>query len=318
MKRIAFLLLVCLFYIGLSAKEIRLDAEGRGDYPTLQTAIESVRAFDPAGWTIIYLKKGVYKEKVTIPTYCTQVKIIGESRDSTIITFDDHAKVNNMGTFRTSTLRINGNDIILENFTIQNNAEPVAQAVALHVEGDRIILNKCNLLGNQDTYYSGRENSRQFFNQCYIEGTTDFLFGPGISWFEQCQIHCKSNSYITATSTPAYSPYGFIFRRCNITHAPNVNQVYLGRPWRAFGMTLFQECALPACIRKDGWHNWSDVKNEKTARYFEYRNSGTGADRSGRVNWSKELSKKEVSAFTPDKVLSGFDNWKTYREYLKQ
>lgn len=282
--------------------------DGTGDFRNIQEAINSIRDFRPKH-TIIYIKKGVYKEKLVIPTWKTGITMIGEEVNKTIINYDDHANVNKMGTFKTYSFLLSGNDITLENLTIENSAATLGQAVAMHIEGDRVVFRNCRFLGNQDTIYTGRENSRQYFENCYIEGTTDFIFGPSIVWFEQCEIHCKKNSYITAASTPQNQPYGYIFNHCNITLEKNVDTMYLGRPWRAYAMTLFMNCILPEGINPQGWHNWGKTENESTARYMEYNNTGKGANTSGRVSWGKILSDKEAERYTLSNVMKGYDNW---------
>lgn len=302
---ILFCLFVCTKAFALNY-DIVVANDGSGNFKTIQEAISSIRDFRPEGRTVIYIKNGVYKEKVVLPTYKTQITLLGENKDSTIITWDDHANINKMGTFKTYTFLVMGNDIVFENLTIENNAPQLGQAVALHVEGDRIRFVNCKFLGNQDTIYLGREGARSFFINCYIEGTTDFIFGPSTAWFEDCLIHCKRNSYITAASTPANIKYGFIFNKCTVTTAPNVTKMYLGRPWRAYAMTVFMECNLPETITPAGWENWGKPANEKTARYFEYKNTGPGANIEGRAKWSDQLSRKEAKALN---VRNVFNDW---------
>lgn len=289
--------------------DIVVDRNGRGDFRNIQDAINSIRAFDPKGTVTIYIMAGFYKEKLELPTHICNVRIIGEDRDRTIINYDDHANIDKMGTFRTYTFLIRGNDITLENLTIENSAEQLGQAVAIHIESDRTIIRNCRLLGNQDTVYAGRENCRQFFENCYIEGTTDFIFGPSTCWFENCEIHCKKRSYITAASTPAHIPFGYIFNRCTITIADGISEVFLGRPWRPYAMTLFLYCTLPDGIHPEGWDNWRNAENEKTARYMEFNNNGAGADISKRVKWAKVLTAEEARNYTVENVMKGFDNW---------
>jgi pectinesterase len=290
--------------------DIVVDRNGRGNFRTIGEAIESIRAFDPKGTVTVFIRNGVYKEKTVLPTHVCNVHFIGESRDKTIIIYDDHANIDKMGTFRTYTFLIRGNDIILENLTVENSAEQLGQAVALHLEGDRIIIRNCRILGNQDTIYAGRDNCRQYFENCHIEGTTDFIFGPSTCWFEKCQILCKRNSYITAASTPENIPYGFIFNQCDVSLTEDVTSVYLGRPWRPYAMTLFMNCRLPEDINPQGWDNWRNPENEKTARYMEYNNSGSGADAARRVQWAKILTDKEAAAYTLENVMKGCDGWK--------
>ena len=210
-----------------------------------------------------------------------------------------------MGTFRTYTVKVQGNYITFRNITIENNAAKLGQAVALHTEGDHLQFINCRFLGNQDTVYTGVVNTRILFLNCYIEGTTDFIFGPSTAWFEQCTIHSKADSYITAASTPADTPYGYIFNRCRLTAAEGITKVYLGRPWRPYAHTLFMNCHLGPHILPAGWHNWNNPDNERTARYGEYNNSGPGANTSTRVFWSRQLSKKEATAIIgkPNAVL---------------
>ena len=310
-KYIVLLSLVLVAGLGFSQQhyDIIVDRNGTGHFRNIQQAIDSVRAFNPAGMVTIFIKKGFYKEKLEIPTHVCNVRLIGEDRDQTIINYDDHANIRKMGTFKTYTFKICGNDIRLENLTVENTAAQLGQAVALHVEGDRAVFVNCRFLGNQDTVYTGRQNARQYFLNCYIEGTTDFIFGPSTVWFEGCSILCKRNSYITAASTPENIKYGYIFNNCKIQLADSVTTEYLGRPWRGYAMTLYMNCSLPKGIRPAGWDNWKNPENEKTARYMEYNNTGDGANASGRAAWSKQLSKKEAAEFTVENVLKGYDGW---------
>ena len=282
--------------------------DGTGEFRTVDEAIEVCRAFMDYH-KVIFVKRGTYKEKLIIPSWLENIEICGEDRDKTIITYDDHANIriperpNGMGTFRTYTLKIEGNGITLKNITIENNAARLGQAVALHTEGDRLKFINCRFLGNQDTVYTGGTNTRLYFKDCYIEGTTDFIFGPSTAWFEHCTIYCKANSYITAASTPKDVDYGYVFNDCNITAAPEVEKLYLGRPWRDYGYTLFMHCTLPRQIRPEGWHFWQKER-ELTARYMEFENTGEGAGTSQRVSWSRQLTKKEAAQVTLQNVLN--------------
>lgn len=284
--------------------------DGTAEFRNVDDAIEVCRAFMDYH-KVIYIKKGIYKEKLIIPSWLTNIELCGEDAENTIITYDDHANIQTaerpkgMGTFRTYTLKIEGSDITLKNITIENNSARLGQAVALHTEGDRLTFIGCRFLGHQDTVYTGVGGSRQLFRNCYIEGTTDFIFGPGTAWFENCEIRSKANSYITAASTPKDRPYGYVFNRCRLTADNGINKVYLGRPWRDYGYTLFMNCELGAHIRPEGWHHWQKER-EQTARYIEYNNNGAGADTKARVAWSKQLTKKEAQKITIESVLGLF------------
>jgi pectin methylesterase-like acyl-CoA thioesterase len=215
-----------------------------------------------------------------------------------------------MGTFRTYTVKGEGSDITFKNLTIENNAPQLGQAVALHTEGDRLRFVHCRFLGNQDTIYTGAERTRLYFSHCYIEGTTDFIFGPSTALFDDCELRSKRNSYITAASTPRGVPFGYVFRRCKLTAAPGVTQVYLGRPWRPYGAVAFLHCEMGSHIRPEGWQNWGNPANEQTARYAEYGNTGPGANTEGRVGWSKLLTPEEASGYTPEHLFRRCDDWR--------
>ena len=302
--------------------------DGTGQFRTIGEAIEVCRAFMDYH-KVIYVKRGTYKEKLIIPEWLTNIELCGEDRDNTVITYDDHANIPmdatlwptemsqqllamgnrpKLGTFRTFTLRVAGSNITVKNITIENNAARLGQAVALHTTGDRLQFLNCRFLGHQDTVYTCTANTRVYFKDCYIEGTTDFIFGAATAWFEHCDIYCKADSYITAASTTKEQPYGYVFNRCTVTAAPGVTQVYLGRPWRDYGYTLFMNCDLCKEIRPEGWHHWQKER-EQTARYMEYNNRGEGADTAQRVAWSRQLTPNEARLITLERVFSISTAW---------
>ena len=288
--------------------------DGTAEFRNIDDAIEVCRAFMEYH-KVIFVKKGTYKEKLIVPSWLTNIEICGEDRDNTIITYDDHANVfipgtdRKMGTFRTYTVRVDGNDITFRNITIENNAARLGQAVALHTQGDRLTFVNCRILGNQDTVYTGGINTRLYFKDCHIEGTTDFIFGPSTAWFENCTILSRTDSYITAASTPQNVEYGYVFNRCKIVAAEGVSKVYLGRPWRPYAHTLFMNCQLGKHILPVGWHNWSNTQNETTARYCEYNNHGEGAATKERAAWARQLTRKEAAKVTLENVFRQNGGW---------
>lgn len=288
--------------------------DGTAEFRNIDDAIEVCRAFMEYH-KVIFVKKGTYKEKLILPSWLTNIEICGEDRDNTIITYDDHANVfipgtdRKMGTFRTYTVRVDGNGITFRNITIENNAARLGQAVALHTQGDRLAFVNCRILGNQDTVYTGGINTRLYFKDCHIEGTTDFIFGPSTAWFENCTILSRTDSYITAASTPQDVEYGYVFNRCKIVAAEGVSKVYLGRPWRPYAHTLFMNCQLGKHILPVGWHNWSNTQNEKTTRYCEYDNHGEGAATKERAAWTRQLTKKEAAKVTLENVFRQNGGW---------
>ncbi|SHL62619.1 pectinesterase [Chitinophaga jiangningensis] len=287
-----------------------VSKDGSGDFKYIQDAIDAMRVY-PLMPIVLYIKNGVYNEKIELPAPNTDVRFIGESVDSTIITYNDYSGRGKLTTFTSYTVKISGNRFIAENITFVNAAGPVGQAVALYVDADKAVFKNCRFLGHQDTIFTGGEGARQLFVNCYIEGTTDYIFGPATAVFQNCTLHCKANSYITAASTTAGKAYGYVFTDCRITADPGITSVQLGRPWRAGAKTVFLRCEMPAAIAAVGWSNWSNPDNEKTVYYGEYKSSGPGANAAGRVTWSHQLSDKEAAQYTLSNIfrLAGTDSW---------
>jgi pectinesterase len=297
-------------------QQITVAKDGTGNYKTIQEAIDVIRAYSPEHITV-NIKNGAYHEKVAVPAWVTNVSFVGESKDSTIITYEDYSgkffssdTVKNkkkMSTFNSYTMYVHGNDICIENLTIKNTAGRVGQAVALHVDGDRFVIKNCNLLGYQDTLLTANDSSRQYYLNCYIEGTTDFIFGNATAVFKDCTIKSLSNSYITAASTMPHQQFGYVFLNCKLIAADGCKKEYLGRPWRAYAKVAFIGCEMGSHILPEGWHNWSKKENEATAYYAEYKNTGDGATTNKRVAWIHHLTKKEARKYTLKNI---FTNWK--------
>ena len=277
--------------------------DGSGDFKYIQDAIDAMRVY-PLRRITLYIKNGVYNEKIVLHSDNTDVSFIGESVDKTIISFNDYSGRGKLTTFTSYTAKISGNRFIAENITFMNSAGPVGQALALYVDADKAVFKNCRFVGNQDTIYAAGENARQYFVDCYIEGTTDFIFGPSTAVFQNYTIKAKTNSFITAANTPQGKKFGFVFLDCKIIVDTSVTKLFLGRPWRSYSRTAFIRCQLPKQIAPDGWNNWGNPENEKTTFYAEYKNTGEGADTKSRVAWSKQLSEKDVKEFTPENIFS--------------
>jgi pectinesterase len=322
---ITSLQLLLLFPISLTAQqnpeypsELTVAADGTGNYKTIGAALNAFRAYSPVPLKL-HIKNGTYHEKVVMPHWLTNITIDGESKEKTIITYDDYSGKplpngidsatgrDKFSTFNSYTLFIQGNDVIIRNLTIQNTSGRVGQAVALHVEGDRVQIENCKLLGNQDTLLTANDSSRQYYFQCYIEGTTDFIFGPATVIFESCTIKSLTNSFITAASTTQKQAYGYVFKNCKLIANEEATKVFLGRPWRPYARTVYMNTEMGNHIRAEGWDNWRNPENEKTAYYAEYQSKGPGANNSGRVKWSHQLTKSEAEQYTTENI---FGNWK--------
>ncbi len=292
-----------------SAYDMVVAPDGSGDYTSIQAAIDACKSF-PDKRICIFIKNGIYHEKVRVPSWNNKLSLIGESVEKTIITWDDHFKKINRGrnsTFLTYTLLVEGDDFYAENLTVENTAGPVGQAVALHVEGDRCTFKHCRLLGYQDTLYAAGQHSRQYYDSCYIEGTTDFIFGAATVVFNRCTIHSKSNSFITAASTPEGRPFGYVFLYCRLTAEQGVDKVFLGRPWRDFAGVAFLHCEMGNHIVPQGWDNWSSPQREKTVYYAEYGNTGPGSNTIKRVPWSHQLSGREAKKYNLQFIFRSCD-----------
>lgn len=316
----ASLLRTCLALLGTlavvcshaQALEVTVCPEGSGDYTTLQAAIAAVPTGRPESKVTIRVRPGTYRELIYIQREKRHLNIIGESADTVRITYDLHAHMtgldgNSIGTFRTPTMVVDADDISFRNLTIENSAGPVGQALALRVDGDRVEFRDCRFLGWQDTIFLNR--GRQYFENCYIAGSTDFIFGGATAYFLNCHLHSLRSSYITAASTPLEQPFGFVFDRCRITVAADDIQLYLGRPWRDYSAVVFMRTEMPAAIRSAGWHNWSKPEREKTVRYYEFGNTGPGAATEGRVEWAVQGQIEEANHIHPRSVLVGHDGW---------
>lgn len=307
--------LFCLFLITRSfgqSKQIVVAQDGSGNYKTVQEALKNV-PLNNKSRTLIYIKNGIYKEKLHLDTGRNFVELTGESQFNTILTYDDHpgkisATGDSINTRSSYSFLINGNDFIANNITFSNDAGfNAGQAVAVETQGDKAIFINCRFIGNQDVLFLNSEKSRQYYKNCYIEGTTDFIFGSATAWFEKCSIYSKKNSHITAASTPKDNAYGFVFNNCRLTGDSSLHMVSLGRPWRPYAWVAYLHCYIGKQIKPEGWSNWNKTDNYKTTRFSEYQNYGPGASTSSRVNWSKQLTSAEASEITIKNVLSGWD-----------
>jgi pectinesterase len=288
--------------------------DGSGNFTSLQAAVNAVPDYRKKR-TVIYIKNGVYNEKVIIPASKQFLALVGESAEKTVIAYGDWAQKKNIlgediGTSGSSTIYIYGTDFYAENISFSNTAGPVGQAVAAHVSADRSVFYNCRFLGFQDTLYTYAENSRQYYKKCYIEGTTDFIFGKSVAVFDQCEIRSKADSYITAAATPETTLYGYLFYKCKLSADSGVTKVYLGRPWRIYAKTVFRECELGRHILSQGWHDWSKPEVSKTAFYAEYKNYGEGSGVQKRVKWSHQLTDQQAMEWTVENVLKGNDDWR--------
>jgi pectinesterase len=308
---IGFIFLFFSQIVSAQAKKITVAKDSSGDFETVQQAINSVKDSNTYA-TTIFIKNGVYKEKIRLPESKMNIRFIGENVEKTILTYDDYASKKDssgkdIGTSGSASFFIFGSDISAENITFENSSGPVGQAVAMRVTGDRIRFINCRFLGFQDTLYTHGSGSRQYYFNCYIEGTVDFIFGASTCLFDSCTIYGKRGGFYTAASTPQNIKFGYVFRHCKITGDAPGQSFFLGRPWRPYAKVVFMECMLDKMVKPEGWNNWGNPENEKTAFFAEYKNHGEGASTIKRVSWSHLLNDAEAKEYSIANIFSGWD-----------
>lgn len=298
-------------------------ADGSADYRTVQEAIDAVPLHNTRP-VQIHIAPGTYKEKIVISGDKPHIKLCGESAENTILTYDDFGgKVMENGdiasTFRSGSVNIFANHIEAENLTFENTSNsPVGhQALALYASGEHLFFQNCRFLGRQDTLYA--KDGTQLYQDCYIEGDIDFIFGGARAVFEHCSIFAKNNrskedlekgkgGYIAAPSTPLAQKYGMLFIGCKLDSDYPDDRIFLGRPWHpgadpyAVGCAVFRECELGSAIKTDGWCDMGGYL-AANARLYEYKNFGPGA----KVNEKRrQLSEEEALVYTKERVLGIF------------
>lgn len=321
---IPVILAMCLMsalepYTAIDQKTIVVAADGSAQFTSVQAAIDSLPDGTTEGY-IIKMRPGTYTERLRIAKDKPPISLWGKDPATTRITYKlaakeiDPATGKPTGTEASSVVSIESDNFVAQDITFENTFGQGSQAVAVKVTGDRVTFRNCRFLGWQDTLYI-KAHGRHYFVDCYIEGAVDFIFGRSTAVFENCQIKSLGKGYITAASTEQDNPFGYVFVNCKLTAAESVEPgtVFLGRPWRPCGSVVFMNCELGNHIRPEGWDNWRNPDNEKTARFAEYNNTGPGADTSRRVTWSRQLSDDDAASFAPQRVLAGNDGWNPRR-----
>lgn len=315
------------------------SAGEHGAFASIQSALDYLEQ-NPEEERIVQIRPGVYRERVTVRV--PGVRICGGEGGEARITGslggrEILADGEKRGTFRTYTFFVDAPDVTLENLTIENAAGPgtqAGQAIALYADGDRLTVDRCRLLGWQDTLFTAplpprevekdgfigpkqhapRALCRQYYRDCYIEGEVDFIFGGATAYFENCTIFSKDvdrevKGYVTAPSTPEGMKYGYVMDHCSFESDCPARSVYLGRPWREWGRTVLLHCQLGAHIKAEGWNDWGKVQAHETSFFAEYGCTGPGADRSARPDWTHALTDEEAREYTRENVLGGADGW---------
>jgi pectinesterase len=289
-----------------AATTLTVAADGTAEYTTVQAAVNAVPANNTSRYTIT-VKAGTYREIVTIPTNKPYITLegLGSSASSTVIV-DNDSNAGGYGTSGSATVFVEGHDFIAGNLTISNDYGVGSQAVAANVTADRALFSNVRFLGNQDTLLVN-DGARAAFGNDYIEGTVDFIFGGGTAVFDVCSIYEKRSTGgpLTAARTPATQTYGFLIYKSTITGAVN-NTTQLGRPWGPDAQVLYRQSSLSATIATA--QPWIDMSTNswKSARFFEYEDTGSGATQNGN---RPQLTAAQAVNYTPQKYLAGSDGW---------
>ncbi|KDP46694.1 hypothetical protein JCGZ_06482 [Jatropha curcas] len=284
-----------------------------GGFVTVQKAIDSIPIVNNCR-VVISISAGTYREKVEIPASMAYITLEGDGTGKTIIEWDDTADKmgqggHRLGTYGSATFAINSPYFIAKNITFKNKApSPPSgalgkQAVALRISADTAAFIGCNFIGAQDTLYD--HIGRHYFKDCYIEGSVDFIFGNGLSLYENCHLHAITNSFGALTAQKRDSMLqetGFSFVNCKVTGS---GALYLGRAWGSFSRVVFAYTYMDKIITPRGWYNWGDKNREMTVFYGQYKCSGPGADFGGRVSWSRELTEEEAKPFISIGFIDG-------------
>ncbi len=292
--------------IAQGSKTLTVSPDGSDDFTDLQSAINAVPS-NNSDRTVIRIKPGLYMGPFVIPANKPNVTLQGDDAQTCILSF---ALTVHDPVPAKSYPRIEGTGVIVKadgfqarNLTFRNTAGDHGQAMALRIDGDRAVVQDCQLLGWQDTLYINK--GRHYFKNCLIEGRVDFIYGSATAVFDDCEIRTKLNGYVTAANTPQDQAFGYVFRHCRLTSLDG-GLSYLGRPWRPYASVTYLNCEMGGHIRPEGWDNWRNPDNEKTARYAEYQTQGPGANPEQRVLWSHQLTEIEAQQFTLDNIFNGW------------
>ncbi|XP_047943995.1 probable pectinesterase 53 isoform X1 [Salvia hispanica] len=279
-----------------------------GDFTSIQDAIHSLPTINLVR-VVIKVHAGLYTEKVEIPPFKSYVTIEGAGADTTVVQWGDTAQSQPLGTYGSATFAVNSPFFIAKNITFKNTApvpEPGAvgkQAVAFRISADTAVLVGCKFLGAQDTLYD--QLGRHYYKDCYIEGSVDFIFGSGLSLFENCHVHAIASRVGAVTAQGRSSildESGFSFVKCKVTGS---GALYLGRAWGPFSRVVFSYTYMDNIIIPKGWYNWGDPSREMTVFYGQYKCTGEGAKFAGRVAWSRELTDEEAKPFISLNFIDG-------------
>ncbi|KAH6768376.1 Pectin lyase-like superfamily protein [Perilla frutescens var. frutescens] len=288
---------------------VDVDPTGKGHFRTIQAAINSVPSQNKH-WICIRIKKGVYREQISIPNDKPFIYLKGEGKRNTYVVWDAHGSIATSATFSSYADNTIANGITFVNSynSPPNRAHnPMMPALAAKIQGDKSAFYKCGFYGLQDTLWDVQ--GRHYFKLCTIQGAVDFIFGAGQSLYERCSISVVERGphsvpgYITAQGrSKSQETNGFVFKDCNID---GKGKTYLGRPWRGYATVLFYNTTMSEIVVPRGWDAWYSVGHEKQLTFAEHGCRGKGSDSSRRVKWANKLSERKLEEL---RSISFIDN----------
>ena len=310
---------------------ITVAKDNSGDFDSIQKAVDSV---SDNNRETIFIKKGIYKERIEIRK--NNITLIGEDTDETIITEGFYARMimpdgSKRGTFRSYTFLVYADNFSASNLTFENSAgfgDNVGQAIAVYAEGDNITFNHCKILGHQDTLFTGplplkekqpggftgptidgeRKLVHQLYEDCFICGEIDFIFGSATAYFKNCTLFALNrnepiNSYYTAPSTYEGQAFGYVFDNCTFTGNCPPKSVALSRPWRIHAKVVLLNCEYSDQIIDEGFTDWNKPESHETVYYAEYNGHGDGYKPEKRAAYVHQLDEAQAARYTLENVM---------------
>lgn len=311
-------------FLRAEVARITVSQTGHADFQSLQQAVDHAPG---SGGAIIFIAPGIYHEKIHINKPGIVLVGVGKQPQDTVITWGDSA-LNAGSTFKSGTVSVAGDGFEAENLSIVNTwwqehtgAKDPSQAVALLLDSDRALLDRVRLISGQDTLYANSSRcggtldapcraDRQLFNDCYVEGNVDYIFGDAKAVFDHCELHSRPGSDVMITAQSRHSPLedsGYYMLNCRITGSNEGNKIVLGRPWRDYSTVLFYNTEIVQTLDAEGWEEWGG--RLKTSTYREYKSHGPGTNGNRRIVQSPPLSKAEERNLKPSLLLAGDDHW---------
>ncbi|KAH6820341.1 hypothetical protein C2S53_017711 [Perilla frutescens var. hirtella] len=299
---------------------IEVAKDGSGKFKSINEALATLPKKNNESFIVIHIKAGVYNENIDIPKGLNKLVFVGDGPKSTIIT-GDKSMAGGVQTYYTATLAVNGQDFLAKDIGVENTAGPNGnQSLAVRVSGDRAIFYNVVMDGYQDTLCA--DTHRQFYRNCTISGTVDFVFGNGLALFQDCTFVVrkpgpKQACMVTAQGrSDANSNSAIIIQNGHFKADPALLAAqppvtsFLGRPWKEMARTIIMQSDIEGFINPTGWAPWVGNVGLDTCYYVEHNNRGPGAKTTGRAKWKgiRHLTPEQVQSWTGRAVYGG-DGW---------